>query len=175
MFTIADLSTVWVLAGIYEQDIAGIAIGQKAKMRITARPGEEIEGTVSFVYPTVSEQTRTLNVRLQFPNPGLRLKPGMFAEVELERGSEPVLAVPSEAVMDGGEMQYAFVVHDGRHFIPHRVAIGRASDDWIEVLSGLQEGDEVVTSANFLIDSESRLKAAVAGMSGAGAHAGHGH
>jgi len=166
LFTIADLSNVWVLGDVYEQDIPYVHSGQKAHLKLTAYPGESFEGKVAYVYPSISEKTRTLKVRLQFPNPSMRIKPGMYADIELARSQDQVLAVPSGAVLDGGDLQYAFVVHDGKHFEPRMVKVGRSSDDWTEILSGLDPGEEVVTSANFLIDSESRLKAAVAGMAG---------
>jgi Cu(I)/Ag(I) efflux system membrane fusion protein len=164
LFTIADLRTIWVLADVYEQDIARVKPGQRARMKVGAFPGETFEGKVAFLYPTVSEQTRTLKVRIEFPNPSRRLRPGMYSDVELLDGRRPGTSVPAEAVMDGGDMQYAFVVHGGREFEPRRVSVGRRGGDWIEILSGLHEGETVVTSANFLIDSESRLKAAIAGM-----------
>jgi membrane fusion protein, copper/silver efflux system len=176
LFSVADLSRVWVLADVYERDLAGIKLGQNVKMTSNSYPGELFEGTVSFIYPTVSEQSRTLKIRIEFANPSLRLKPGMYAEVEIEGEGTGVLAVPADAVMDGGSHQYAFVVHGGTHFEPRMLKIGRRADDYMEVLSGLSEGDEVVTSASFLIDSESRLKAAISGMGGTdtSVHAGHG-
>jgi Cu(I)/Ag(I) efflux system membrane fusion protein len=176
LFTIADLSRVWVLADVYERDLASLKIGQTARMTTSAYPGESFEGKVSFLYPSVSEQTRTLKIRIEFANSSNRLKPGMYAEVDLAGEGTGVLAVPADAVMDGGDRQYAFVVHDGTHFEPRLLKLGRSSDDYFEVLSGLAEGEQVVTSANFLIDSESRLKAAIAGMGSTqpDAHAGHG-
>jgi Cu(I)/Ag(I) efflux system membrane fusion protein len=176
LFAIADLGRVWVLADVYERDLAGIQLGQTARMSTSAYPGETFEGKVSFIYPSVSEQTRTLKIRLEFSNSSGRLKPGMYAEVDLAGRGNGVLAVPADAVMDGGDRQYAFVVHDGVHFEPRLLKLGQSSDDYFEVLSGLAEGEQVVTSANFLIDSESRLKAAIAGMGGTqpDAHAGHG-
>ncbi len=176
LFTIADLSTIWALADVYEQDFAGVKVGQSAEMILTALPGETIAGKVAFIYPSVSAKSRTLKVRLQFANPSLSLRPGMYADVQLLQDNEPVLALPTDAVMDGGETKYAFVMRGGKHFEPRLLKLGRSDNDWTEVLSGVSEGDEVVTSANFLIDSESRLKAAIAGMGGAstGEHAGHG-
>ena len=123
----------------------------------------------------VAEDTRTLKVRIEFANPDQRLKPGQYAEIDLAGHGPSVLTVPSEAVMDEGDRQYAFVVHHGTHFEPRHVQLGQRSDDYVEVLSGLSEGETVVTSANFLIDAESRLKAAMAGMASAPAdqHKGH--
>ena len=176
LFTIADLSKVWVLADVYERDLENIKIGQTARMTTSAYPGESFEGKISFIYPSVSEQTRTLKIRIEFSNASFRLKPGLYVDIDLADQGDGVLAVPADAVMDGGDRQYAFVVHEGTHFEPRLLKLGRSSDDYFEVLSGLSEGEQVVTSANFLIDSESRLKAAIAGMGGTqpDAHAGHG-
>jgi multidrug efflux pump subunit AcrA (membrane-fusion protein) len=113
---------------------------------------------------------------MEFANATMQLRPGMYAEVELQSGGESALAIPREAMMDGGEIVYAFVVTNGTRFEPRRIEIGRRSDDWVEVTSGLRENETVVTSANFLIDSESRLQAAITGMGNTQAdpHAGHG-
>ncbi|MCX6828207.1 MAG: efflux RND transporter periplasmic adaptor subunit [candidate division Zixibacteria bacterium] len=175
LFTIADLSSVWVIGEVYEQDLQAIQTGQTVQMHPNSQPGELFNGEISFVYPTVSEKTRTVRVRMEFANPGMRLRPGMYAEVDISGTDNEVLAVPSEAVVNSGENQYAFVVHDKKHFEPRLLKIGQTSDDWVEVLSGLSEGEEIVTSANFLIDAESRLKAALSGMGGkqAGSHSGH--
>jgi Cu(I)/Ag(I) efflux system membrane fusion protein len=167
LLQIADLNTIWVLADVYEQDIAHIGTGNPARMSVTAYPGEAFEGKVSFLYPSVSEATRTLKVRIEFANPSLRLRPGMYADVEFPGGGPEVTALPVDAVMDGGETQYAFVVHNGTYFEPRLLHTGRRSNEWVEIVSGVEIGDTVVTSANFLIDSESRLKAAIAGMGGA--------
>lgn len=176
LFTIADLSTIWLIVEVYEQDIAQIKIGQAVTLQTSAFPKDQFEGKISFIYPALSEKTRTLRVRIEIPNPEMELRPGMYAEVQVSNGANQILAVPSEAVVNAGEIQYAFVVHEGKHFEPRLLKIGQTSDDWIEILSGLSDGEEVVTSANFLIDSESRLKAAVSGMGGAqaGEHAAHG-
>jgi len=175
LFSIVDLSKVWVLADVYEQDLSNVKVGQKASMKTVAYEGETFAGRIGFIYPSVSPETRTLKVRIEFDNPQLRLRPGMYSEILLEGSRESVLAVPSDAVMDDGVRQYAFVVHNGVHFEPRLLKVGRRSNDFIQILSGLSEGELVVTSANFLIDSESRLRAAITGMGGTGAgeHAGH--
>jgi Cu(I)/Ag(I) efflux system membrane fusion protein len=118
--------------------------------------------------------TRTLKVRIELDNPGTRLRPGMYAEVNVARVGRSMLAVPADAVMDGGETRYVFVVHGGTHFEPRLVTTGRRTDDWTEITDGVREGETVVTSANFLIDSESRLQAAISGMGGAPAES-HDH
>jgi membrane fusion protein, copper/silver efflux system len=165
LFTIVDLSKVWVIGDIYEKDIVNIKTGQKAYMKLAAFPGEVFDGTISYIYPTVSQDSRTLKVRLLFDNSDHRLKPGMYAEIKINNSGESTIAIPNDAILDGGNEQYVFVVHDGRHFEPRLVKVGHSSDDYTEILSGLDDGETVVTSANFLIDSESRLKAAVSGMS----------
>jgi membrane fusion protein, copper/silver efflux system len=177
LFTIADLSTIWVIGEVYEKDLQAVHIGQMVKMRLNSQPDESFDGKISFIYPTVSEKTRTVRVRMEFANPGMHLRPGMYAEVDIIQAANEVLAVPFEAVVNSGENQYAFVVHDKKHFEPRLLKIGQTSDDWVEVLSGLSEGEEVVTSANFLIDAESRLKAALSGMGGTESeqHSGHIH
>ncbi len=176
LYTIADLSRVWVLADVYESDLASVRIGQKAVMTLAAFPGQRFQGTVSFIYPTFSQETRTLKVRLEFKNPEMKLRPGMYVDVRVSDAQGGVLTIPRDAVMDGGDIDYAFVIHDRTHFEPRSITTGRGSDDFVEVLSGLNEGEIVVTSANFLIDSESRLQAAISGMGGltADTHAGHG-
>jgi membrane fusion protein, copper/silver efflux system len=164
LFVIADLSSVWVLADVYEQDIPRVHLGQTANLELTAYPGETFDGKIGLIYPSLSDQTRTLKVRLDFANRDNKLKPGMYAQVEIQNDDTPILSAPIEAILDGGETKYAFVVHDKIHFEPRLVTTGRMSDDYVEIVSGLNRGEEVVTSANFLIDSESRLKAAVSGM-----------
>lgn len=163
LFRIADLGRVWILADVYEQDIASVRVGTTARMSVAAFPGESFDGRIAFIYPSVSETTRTLKVRIEFPNPSFRLRPGMYAEVALAASGPEAVAVPSEAVMDGGRTQYVFVVRDRTRFEPRLVSTGRRFDGWVEVTSGLEVGEEIVTSANFLIDSESRLQAAIEG------------
>jgi multidrug efflux pump subunit AcrA (membrane-fusion protein) len=165
LFTISDLGHIWVLADIYETDLAGIKIGQEAELNSDAI-SSPIHGKVAYIYPTLSEKTRTVQIRLEFDNPSLNLRPGMYVNVDIDGAENDALVVPADAVLDGGEKQYLFVVHDKIHFEPRLVKIGRTFDDYIEILSGLSEGEEVLSSANFLIDSESRLKAALSGMSG---------
>lgn len=176
LLSIADLSRIWVLVDVYEQDAGSIQIGQRATVRATAYPGRDFDGKIGFVYPQVSAQTRTLKARVELDNPDLILRPGMYAEVDFEGSTNSTLVVPADAVMDGGETKYVFAVQRGNHFEPRLVTTGRSSNDWIEILAGLTEGETVVTSANFLIDSESRLKAAISGMGRTqpGAHEDHG-
>jgi len=169
LFTIADLSRVWVQADVYERDIAGIRVGQKAALALEAMPGEPLYANVVFVSPTLSETTRTAKVRLEFDNRKGLLKPGMYATVELTVGMGSGLAVPEEAIIDTGERKIVFVALGEGRFVPRDLVLGPKIDRFYTVLSGLAEGDSVATSAQFLLDSESRIKAA-----GGGGMAGHG-
>jgi membrane fusion protein, copper/silver efflux system len=175
LYIVADLSRVWVLAEVFEQHISRVVAGQKASLAVDALPGRTFEGKVTFLYPTLSPQTRTLRVRLEFDNADLALKPGMYGKVRLQLKSREVLSVPEEAVVNAGHHQYAFVARPDGHFEPRLVSTGIRADEHVEILSGLSEGERVVTSAGFFIDSESRLKAAIAGLGApsAGGHAGH--
>ncbi len=176
LYTLADPSAVWLLADVYAQDLANIHVGQTATVSTESVPGEEFEAKVAFIYPTLSDRTRTARIRLDIVNHGQKLRPGTYASVSINDAGADRLTIPEDALLDGGETQYVFVVQNGTHFVPRRVKVGIRGDDRIEILEGVHEGETVVTSANFLIDSESRLKAAISGMGGAAAnpHAGHG-
>jgi RND family efflux transporter MFP subunit len=171
LFTLADLSRAWVLADIYERDLPHVRVGQKATVRVTAHPGKAFRGRVKLIYPAVADQTRTLKVRVELPNPRLVLRPGMYAHVELAKVQRAALVAPSEAVVDTGEHVYAFVAQGDGTFEPRVVRTGLRVGDEVEVLSGLREGERVVTSAGFLIDSESRIRAAIEAMTAAGKNA----
>ncbi len=166
LFEIADLSTVWVIADVYESEIDRVRVGQKATIAVPAVSGLHFAGQVSFVYPAISAGSRTLQVRIAVRNPGLRLRPGMFANVTLDLGAVEGLVVPSEAVVDTGEYQYVFVARQGGRFEPRRLRLGSRGDGKVQVLEGVAEGETVVTTANFLVDSESRLRAAIEGFAG---------
>ena len=168
LLTVADLSEVWVLADVYEMDVSRVHAGDRAQFTSDALPGRTLEARVGFVYPTVSSETRTVKVRLEITNPGGVLRPGMFGKVRLRGGGAPGLAVPSEAVVSAGDRSYVFLARAGGHFEPRVVETGLHAGDDVQILHGLAEGDTVVSSASFLIDSESRLKAAIEGMGGAG-------
>lgn len=172
---IADLSTVWVIAATYEQDIDAIKIGQPAEVKVQAFPSMEFHGQIELIYPDISPDSRSGLVRIGLANSDMLLRPGMFAEVEITTGQYLALTVPSEAVIDAGFYKYVFAVHDKTHFEPRLVKTGRNIDDKTVILAGLREGDEVVSSANFLIDSESRLKAALIEKAGTAptSHEGH--
>jgi Cu(I)/Ag(I) efflux system membrane fusion protein len=165
LYQVTDLSAVWVIADVFEQDIATLKPGVKATVRINAYPDKVFGGTVSYVYPTLKAETRTVPVRLELANPGQLLKPAMFAQVELPAGdARPVLAVPDSAVIDSGTRRIVLVqVGEGR-FEPRAVKLGARSDTHVQVLEGVREGEQVVVAANFLIDAESNLKAAVGAL-----------
>ena len=180
LYQIADLSTVWAIADIYEYEAPEIKIGQSATMTLSYYPGRPFRGLVSYISPQVDAATRTLKVRIEFPNPGFTLKPDMFANVELKIDYGKRLVVPQEAVLDSGTDQTVFVSLEGGYFEARKVQLGGRVDNKVIVLAGLKPGERIVTSANFLIDSESKLKSAASGlgmpgmpgMSGGGAPAG---
>jgi Cu(I)/Ag(I) efflux system membrane fusion protein len=164
LLDIADLSRVWVVAAVYEYELPFVYQGQEATMSLSYLPGRAFEGRVSLVYPVLDAATRTAQVRLEFDNPGLLLKPDMFADVELSADLGERLAVPDTAVMDTGTRSVVFVDKGDGFFEPREVRIGLRLPDHYEILDGLTEGERVLTSANFYVDSESKLKAALAAM-----------
>jgi Cu(I)/Ag(I) efflux system membrane fusion protein len=183
LYRIADLSSLWLVADVFEQDLGLVRLGQGAKIHVNAYPERVFEGKVSFIYPAVTAETRTARVRIQLANPGQLLKPAMYAEVELAVPQSPVkrLSVPDSAVLDSGNRQLVLVRRDEGRFEPHQIKVGARGDGYVEVLDGIREGDSVVVAANFLIDSESNLRSALnafgkqGGQSGAGAtHQGEG-
>ena len=174
LFEIADLSSVWVLADISEQDVGMVRVGQEAKLQIVAYPDQVFSGKVVFRYPTIDPETRTAKVRIELPNPGALLKPAMFANVELISLHAPdktlTLAVPESAVLDSGTRQVVLVRRGEGLFEPRSVKLGMRADGYIAVSEGLKAGEEVVVRANFLIDAESNLKAALETFGGHGGH-----
>ncbi len=170
LYVIADLSTVWVLADVYEYEVPMIRVGQRATMTLPYLPGAVFHGRVAYIYPQVDATTRTVKIRLEFPNPKLTLKPDMYANVEVHVSYGRRLWVPEGAVLDSGEEQIVFVAHTGGYFEPRRVRVGPKVGDRYIILEGLRAGERIVTSGTFLIDSESRLKSALQGIS----HAEHG-
>ena len=164
LLEVADLSTVWVDADIYQYELPWIKVGQMVTMTLNYLPGESFPGKIDYIYPYLKEATRTAKVRLRFPNPGLRLKPEMFAQVKIESPvSHQAVVVPMEAVLDTGLKQHVFIALGQGRFEPREVKLGVYGDDnnYREVISGLKGGEEVVTSAQFLLDSESRFREAV--------------
>ena len=173
MYKIADLSTVWIMADVFEQDIALVKVGQAAQVRLDAFPGREFKTRVAYIYPTLNEQTRTVPVRLEMVNSGGLLRPGMYAQVELAAAGEKAAAVtvPDSAVIHSGQRTIVLVELGAGRYEARDVKLGRHSDDAIEVLEGVADGEKVVVSANFLIDAESNLKAVIGGFGAT--HEGH--
>lgn len=169
LFTIADLSKVWVIADVYEAELARVSVGQKATARLASLPDKAFDGEVKLVYPSVDPVTRTAKVRLELDNKDMALKPGMYANVSMALPPSSNVVIPREALVDTGEVQYVFVDKGAGRFEPRRVKVGIKSGEKVEILSGVAEGEIVVTTGNFLLDSESRLRAAIEGSS----HAGH--
>ena len=169
LYQIADLSSVWVLADVFEQDLGLVRLGQAAAVRVDAYPDKVFNGKVAFIYPTVTPETRTAKVRIELPNVQALLKPAMYARVELasSQNREKVLAVPDSAVLDSGTRQLVLVELGAGRFEPRVVKLGMRGDGYVQVLEGVKAGEAVVVSANFLIDAESNLKAAL-GAFGAG-------
>lgn len=181
-FEITDLSQVWVLADAYESDISRVKVGTSATLRIDALPNRVFKGRVGFVDPLLDPKTRTAKIRVAFANPNLDLKPDMFGDVAFEGRTREGLRIPLDALIDSGAQKVVFVALGDGRFQPREVTIGAQTSEFAEALSGLSEGDQVVTRANFLIDSESRLKSALAAMAQKAGpkarapdpHAGHG-
>jgi Cu(I)/Ag(I) efflux system membrane fusion protein len=168
LLVLADLSNVWADADVFQSDVALVTIGAAVAVAVD---DQTFTGKVNFIAPTVDATTRTIKVRMQVPNPDTKLKPEMWAIARLKIDLGERLAISSSAVMRTGERAYAFKDIGDAHLAPVEIALGARAGDWFVVRDGLKEGDKVVTSANFLVDSESSLKAALAAMSGDGSHA----
>ncbi len=163
MFQLADLSTVWVLLDVQESDLARVRVGQRATFSSSSTPGKKYSGRVSFIYPALNTGSRTLQARVDLQNPRLELRPGMFGDVALETSADDAVVIPAEALVDTGEHRYVFVDRGSGRFEPRAVKTGASGEGKVVILEGLAAGEKVVTKANFLLDSESRLRAAVEG------------
>ena len=168
LYTIADLSHIWILADIYEYELSFVKAGQRAAATLSYDPGTVLTGHLGFIYPTLDPKTRTAKVRFELDNADEKLKPDMYANVELRVNLGTRLAIPQEAIIESGQKQVVFLHHGGGRLEPRLIKTGVKTGEWSEVLAGLKEGEHIVTSANFLIDSESRLKAVVDSMGGMG-------
>lgn len=165
LYRIADLSTVWIEADVFERDLGLVRLGQSARIGFDAYPGRGLEGRITYVYPTVSVESRTGRIRLELPNPGLDLKPGMYADIHLDVPDGPsTLVVPRSAVLSTGERSVVFVQSPDGALVPRAVRTGRVAGREVEVVEGLASGDRVVSSAAFLIDAESNLGPALDGL-----------
>src|SRR5438132_7221074 len=160
LYELADLSTVWIHGDIYGSETTAVRLDQSAEVTFEAYPGETFRGKVAYIYPYLNEATRTVRVRMEFANPHLKLKPGMYGNVMLHVDAGRRLVVPKEAVLDSGLRQLVFLDLGQGVYQPYPVKLGRRSQDYVEVLEGIKEGDRVVTSANFLLDAESKLASA---------------
>jgi Cu(I)/Ag(I) efflux system membrane fusion protein len=158
LFDVSDLSTIWVVADIYENELPVIKVGDIAKIQLSYFPGMELTSKIDFVSPTLSSETRTAQIRFSIPNTGGKLKPGMFTDVELKINLGRRLAVPDEAVIDTGLRQIVYVDKGDGYFEPRAITPGLRAEKLVEVLAGLKAGEKVASSANFLIDSEAKLK-----------------
>jgi len=166
LYKTANLSSLWLIAQVQEQDLGAVVPGQAARASFVAFPGRTFEGRVDFVYPTLSAETRTAQVRVVLPNPDGALRAAMFASVQIDPApaSEPILSIPGSAVLDSGTRQVVLVAAGRGRFQPRAVRLGAHGDDWVQVLEGISPGDRVVVGANFLIDAESNLRAALQGF-----------
>jgi Cu(I)/Ag(I) efflux system membrane fusion protein len=169
LFTITDLSRVWIDAEFYEYEVSLLTLGQVATLTLPYDPSIRLTGRIAYIYPTLNPDTRTVRVRFDFANSNLKLKPGMFANVELDTDGAQGIVIPDSAVIDTGERQIAFVSLGGGRFEPRQVRVSVRSEGKALVLAGLARGEQVVIKANFLLDSESQLRAALAGAGAPGA------
>ncbi|MBI1994201.1 MAG: efflux RND transporter periplasmic adaptor subunit [Deltaproteobacteria bacterium] len=169
LYTIADLSTVWVNADIYEFELPNVRLGQRAAISLSYFPGRNFSGRVAWISPVLDDKTRTAKVRIEFPNRDFSLKPEMYTNVEIEVDGGRKLAIPDEAVLDSGLRKVVFIDKGEGRYAPAEVKLGSKFDGYYEVLSGLSPGERIIASASFLLDSESRLKEAMGAMAG---HAG---
>jgi len=171
LYQVADLSAVWVVADVFEQDIGLVKVGAGATVKINAYPEKLFKGTITYVYPTLKAETRTIPVRVELANPGQVLKPGMYAQMEVAVAAKgTVVTVPISAVIDSGTRRIVLIQAGEGRFEPREVKLGARSDTYVEVIEGVKDGEPVVVAANFLIDAESNLKAAVGGFG----HSAHG-
>jgi membrane fusion protein, copper/silver efflux system len=166
LYTIVDLSHVWIMADVFEYEAPNIRVGQTARVSLQALPGRAFTARIDFLQPQVDPMTRTLKVRLNMDNPGVMLKPDMYADVDFLVNIPSKLTVPAEAVLNAGERKTVFIDRGNGYLEPRQVKTGEREGDRIQILSGLSGGERVVTSGNFLIDSESQMKAAASGMGG---------
>ena len=163
LFEVADLTRVWVVADVYEREMSRVKVGLAARLTLDAYPGKSFIGRIEYVSSRLDPQTRTLQARIRLENPERLLKPGLFGAVEIQLPRSEGLTVPSEAIIDTGEARYVFLEASAGRFEPRQVVTGERFGDRLQVLSGLEEGDRVATAGNFFLDSESRLRASLAG------------
>jgi len=163
-YKIADLGIVWLEGQVFEQDLPAVRLGQQVSAEFQALPGETRAGRITYIYPTLDPETRTAKVRVALANPDLRLKPGMYATFHFDAPTPPVTSVPRSAVLSTGKRDLVFVRRDNGALVPREVVLGVATDDRVQVLTGISAGETVVASATFLVDAESNLGSALGGM-----------
>jgi Cu(I)/Ag(I) efflux system membrane fusion protein len=169
LFRVADISLVWAMADVAERDLGALAVGQPVVVKARSFPERQFSGMISVIYPQINKETRTARVRIELPNPDFALLPDMYVDAEINTGSaEPVLAVPDSSILDTGSRQAVFVDKGDGRFEPRDVKLGHRGEGYVEIRQGLSDGEPVVVSANFLIDAESNLKAAIKGFSDTG-------
>jgi membrane fusion protein, copper/silver efflux system len=174
LYRIADLSVVWIEGEVYEKDLGLVGLDREARITFDAYPGESFTGRVTYIYPSVSQETRTGRIRIELPNRGVKFRPGMYANIAFDVSVHLAgLHVPRSAVLTTGTRSLVFVQHSDGSLVPHQVTIGQAAGDHVEIIAGLTKGQVVVASAGFLVDAESNLGAAMKDLSGDHAEAGH--
>ena len=166
LYQIADLSNVWINADIYEYELPFVKIGQEAMVTLSSQPNDILKSRISYIYPYMEEKTRSVRVRLEFPNKNKKLKPGMFANVHIHVDMGEQLSISEGAVLNTGLQQTVFLSKGNGIFEPRKVKLGNPIGNYFPVIEGLKEGEEIVSSGNFLIDSESKLMASMEGMMG---------
>jgi len=166
-FKVADLSTIWALGAVFEYELPLIKLGEQAEIEFPyGQAKQALKGRITFISPEIDPQTRRVRIRAEFPNPGQALKPETYVTVVIRSEGGRRLAIPKEAVIDNGEKRYAIVAHPNGYFAPKEIQVGPPSDEFYPLRGGLDEGDKVVSSAQFLIDSETNLQAAMQSMIG---------
>jgi Cu(I)/Ag(I) efflux system membrane fusion protein len=158
LFDVADLSTIWIIADVYEYELSSIRVGETASIGLSYIPGKEFKSKIDYVYPTLSGETRTARVRFSIPNPDGRLKPQMYSTVEIKINLGSKLSIPDDAVIDTGARQIVYVDKGEGYFEPREVMLGLRAEGYREVLMGLKAGEKVAAAAAFLVDSEAQLK-----------------
>lgn len=166
LYKVADISSVWIVGEVFERDLPAIRLGSEVRVELEALPGETRKGRITYLYPTLNAETRTARIRVSLANPGMRLKPGMYATIIIDGAAQNMVSVPRSAVLSTGERNLVFVRNPNGALEPRQVVTGASTGDRTQILSGVKVGDTVVASATFLVDAESNLGSALGGMGG---------
>lgn len=172
LYHIADLSRIWIIVTLYEYDVAVISVGDEAEIQLPYDPDKSFKGKISYIYPEIELETRTAKARIELDNPDQKLKPGMFSNISLKKNLGEAIVIPDDAVIDTGARKIVFVKTGTSRFEPREIKAGPRIENTFAILSGLKEGEEIVTSAHFLIDAESKFQAAL--QKGSPTNSGHG-